>query len=447
MYWVVIFEKEKSRSHLKNTVLRLVLPYAVFLKITPAVSTSDGYGSGLGSSSYSVYLFFYFNKGNRCLQLPLLELAPLLSVLVDNEVEEAFRWIPAECIDYWFSFHHYPDTKMICGDITNEDIRNGLIEEAKKFGVNFVMATPPCQGMSIAGNMDPLDERNQLIYYAVDVIKKLKPDFALIENVPRTLVTKIKYDDDLMLIPEYLHRELGSDYKFNCDTLIKAMDYGVPQMRERNIFLLTKKKYNFTWCFPKKETHQITLKEAIGDLPSLDPYVKEGYTETLALFPDFEKKKAAAAKISKWHYPPIHNKRQIEWMMHTPSGESATTNEVWYPQKPNGDRISAHYNHYRRHNWDKPSRTITQNNGVISSLCCVHPGHPYTNSDGETLYSDPRVFTIYELLIVSSLPTDWNIPKWAKESLIRHVIGEGIPPLMVRAVMCELLKNLKELKL
>jgi len=338
----------------------------------------------------------------------------------------------------------YPNTEMICGDITNELLRNKIIEKAVSKGVNFVIATPPCQGMSIAGNMDPLDERNQLIYYAVDVIKKLKPEFAFIENVPRTLVTKVKYQNELVLIPEYVHKELGEIYNFNKETLIKAMDHGVPQMRERNIFLLTKKDYPFIWNFPPKEGHQVTLKEALKGIPSIDPMVKEGYAETIKLFPDFEKKKTAGLELSKWHFPPTHNKRQIEWMMHTPSGESATNNDSFYPQKPNGERISAHYNHYRRHSWDKPSRTITQNNGVISSLCCVHPGYPYFSKSGEKLYSDPRVFSIYELLVVSSLPTDWNIPDWASESLIRHVIGEGIPPLMVKKIMCELIKKLEE---
>jgi len=337
----------------------------------------------------------------------------------------------------------YPETEMVCGDITNEDVRSNIVNRAKSLGVNFVLATPPCQGMSIAGNMDPFDERNQLIYYAVDIIKRLEPEFAMIENVPRTLVTKIKLNNEIMLIPEYLRKELGHTYKFNTQTLIKAMDYGVPQMRERNIFLLTKTNYPFIWSFPEKDKNIVTLRDAIGKLPSVDPYIKEGMEETLKMFPDFEIKREEALKISKWHFPPTHNKRQVEWMLHTPSGESATNNEYYYPKKADGTRISAHYNHYRRHNWDKPSRTITQNNGVISSLCCVHPGHKY-QKDGEVLYSDPRVLTIYELLIVSSLPTDWGIPEWASETLIRHVIGEGIPPLLVKKIMLELLKCLKE---
>ena len=129
-------------------------------------------------------------------------------------------------------------------------------------------------------------------------------------------------------------------------------------------------------------------------------------------------------------------------MTHTPSGASAIFNEVYYPQKANGEHIVAHHNHYRRLAWNKPCRTITMNNGVISSLCCVHPGRPYTDKAGETLYSDARVLTIYELLIVSSLPTDWPIPEGTNDTFIRHVIGEGIPPMLTKKIMGVLLSKI-----
>ena len=45
-------------------------------------------------------------------------------------------------------------------------------------------------------------------------------------------------------------------------------------------------------------------------------------------------------------------------------------------------------------------------------------------------------------MIVSSLPLDWNIPEWASEKLVRNVIGEGIPPLMIKAIVYELINNL-----
>ena len=336
----------------------------------------------------------------------------------------------------------YKDTEMICGDITDENIQRTIIEKAKKLGVDFIIATPPCQGMSKLGAMNPNDVRNRLIYYAVEIIRELNPKYILLENVPQILNTKVVVNGKTMLIPDYLHEELGKYYNINEDPRVKAMDYGVPQMRPRCIYLLTRKDTSVVWNFPKADENVVTLRDALKDIPSLDPLLREGYAETIKMFPEYESKKRRGLEVSKWHYPPIHNKRHVEWMLHTPSGCSSIYNEVYYPKKPDGTRISAHENQYRRHNWDKPCRTITQNNGVISSLCCVHPGNMYISENGEELYSDPRVFSIYELLIVSSLPVDWNIPDWANESLIRHVIGEGIPPLLVKRIMEELIKQI-----
>lgn len=335
----------------------------------------------------------------------------------------------------------YPDTHMICGDITDDETRNQVIEEAISKGVDFLIATPPCQGMSEAGLRLEFDPRNQLISYAIDAIKRIKPKFVMLENVPKQLTTKIRCGDEVVLIPEYIKRELGGDYRFNTETLVMAKDYGVPQLRERNIYLLVRKDLPYVWEFPEKQK-EITLREAIGNLPSLDPYLREGIDETLKRFPDYEKKRLEGLNVSKWHFPPTHSWRQVEWMMHTPTGKSAIYNEKYYPQKPDGTPIKAHHNHYRRLKWDMPCRTITQNNGVISSLACVHPGHPYKGIGDEELYSDPRVLTIYELLIVMSLPLDWPIPDWAKEGFIRKVIGEGIPPKLVKEIMKPLISQL-----
>lgn len=333
----------------------------------------------------------------------------------------------------------HPGTEMLEGDITNDDLRSTIVEKARESHVNFILATPPCQGMSEAGNRLEFDERNQLITYAVDVIKRVLPEFAIIENVPTILHTKIIVNGEVMIIPDYL-KDVLNEYRFNSESLIRAMDHGVPQMRERNIYLLVRKDIDIVWEFPEVEP-VVTLSEAIGSLPSLDPMLREGLDLTIEKFPDFEKKKEDGLKISKWHYPPTHSWKQVEWMMHTPSGKSAIYNPVYYPQKEGGVHIVAHHNHYRRMAWEKPSRTITQNNGVISSLACVHPGRPYV-VNGEVLYSDPRVLTIYELLIVSSLPLDWNIPSWARESFIRKVIGEGIPSRLITVIVEELLKKI-----
>lgn len=336
----------------------------------------------------------------------------------------------------------YPNTHMICGDITDEIIRDEIVSEAMEKKVNFIIATPPCQGMSVAGHRDDADPRNQLIFYAIDVIKRVAPDFVMLENVPRQLTTKIRIDGELVKIPDYIRRELEGMYLFNTETLAKAKDFSVPQIRERNIFLLVKKDIGVRWEFPCKQP-EITLMDAIGNLPSLDPQLREGLSLTREKFPEFDKKREEGMAVSKWHHPPIHPWRHVEWMIHTPTGKSAIYNEIYYPQKKDGSRIKAHHNHYRRMKWDMPSRTITMNNSYISTLATVHPGRPY-EKDGEILYSDPRAFSVYELLIVMSIPLDWPIPDWAEDSFLRAVIGEGIPSKMSRDILLELIARLRD---
>lgn len=355
-----------------------------------------------------------------------------IDVVLANEIDEKRAKFYQEV---------YSDAHMICGDITDQIIRDEIIKEAIQKNVEFIIATPPCQGMSEAGLRLEFDPRNKLIFYAVDVIKKVKPKFVLLENVPKQLTTKIEYNGEVILIPEYIKRELGADYSFNKETLVMAKDYGVPQLRERNIFLLVKKGLGYIWKFPQKQ-QEITLEEAIGELPSLDPLLREGIDETIKRFPDYEKKKEVGLQVSKWHYPPKHSWKQVEWMMHTPTGKSAIYNDRYYPQKEDGTPVKAHHNNYRRLKWDMPCRTVTQNNGVISSLACVHPGRKYISDNGEMLYSDPRVLTIYELMIVMSLPLDWNIPDWAEDTFIRRVFGEGIPSKLVKEIVGELTRQL-----
>lgn len=357
-----------------------------------------------------------------------------VKVLIANElIEERAK----------FYSEVYPETHMICGDITDEKVRTSIAEEAIAKRINFIIATPPCQGMSVAGNRDDKDPRNQLIFYAIDVIKRVNPDFVMLENVPRQLTTKIRVGNEIVKIPDYIKRELEETYVFNTETLAKAKDFSVPQLRERNIFLLVKKGIGVQWEFPKKQ-REVYLEEAIGNLPSLDPQLREGLALTREKFPDFDKKREAGLRISKWHHPPIHPWRQVEWMMHTPTGKSAIYNAVYYPKNKDGSEIKAHHNHYRRMCWDMPARTITMFNNYISTLATVHPGRPYVVED-ETLHSDPRALSVYELLIIMSIPLDWPIPNWVDDSFLRQVIGEGIPSKMSRDIVKELIDRMESI--
>jgi DNA (cytosine-5)-methyltransferase 1 len=96
-----------------------------------------------------------------------------------------------------------------------------------------------------------------------------------------------------------------------------------------------------------------------------------------------------------------------------------------------GNMINGYHDAYSRISWDKPAPTITIRSDAISSNSKVHPGRLKTNNT----YSDARVLSILELILLSSLPEDWHIPEWATELLLRQVIGESVPPLMIRKIV------------
>lgn len=348
---------------------------------------------------------------------------------VGVDIVVANEWLPERAKFYQ---HLYPDCHMVCGDITSDEVYDSIIAEAREQDVEFVMATPPCQGMSIAGKDDPHDPRNYLVAYAVNAIRDLRPKYAFMENVFMQLQTTIRIEGKDVLIPDLVDAILGGEYYIEKE-VIDTKFYGVPQQRKRAIMLLARKDVSGPWNFPPKEKHIVTLKEAIGDLPSLDPKVKE--KEFADRLPDYEKKRKAGLSVSKWHYATGLFWRNIEVMMHTPTGKSARQNPVYFPKKKDGTMVGGAPRTYMRMDWDKPSPTITAQNGSATSFQTIHPGRP-TKQRG--IYSDARVLSIYELMIVMSLPKDWKIPDWAPDSLIREVIGEGVPPLAVKKIVAVL---------
>ncbi|SHI17495.1 DNA cytosine methyltransferase [Sporanaerobacter acetigenes] len=337
-----------------------------------------------------------------------------------------------------FYRHLYPNCNMIDGDITDESIFNQIIENSQKEKIDLIIATPPCQGMSIAGDMNPYDERNSLVKYAIDAVDILKPKFVFIENVVQQLTTPIEYNGVEIMIPDYIKTRLGKQYYINQEKIINTMDYGIPQMRKRSIILLSRKDTGIKWEFPKKENKVILLEEALKGIPDLWPIIRE--KEYRNVLPSNTEE---ALSFHKWHKPPHHVWRNVECMLYTPTGNTAFDNIKHYPKRKDGERISGYNTTYHRMYWNKPAPTVTRYNGIIGSQNNVHPGRPWKkDKNGDMMYTNPRVLTIYELMIVSTLPFDWNIPEWASNNLIRHVIGEGIPPLLVKKII-EPILNIK----
>jgi DNA (cytosine-5)-methyltransferase 1 len=316
----------------------------------------------------------------------------------------------------------YPNVNMIGGDFTDKDIFESVVKAHKQNKCSFLIATPPCQGMSVAGKMDENDPRNELIISVVEFIKRTKPDNILIENVPGILKFSITVGGEKVLIRDYIENELGNKYQISvkvCD----AADYNTAQHRRRAIFLISKiAKWDFP--VPKK---RITVEKKIGHLMSLEAG-DSAYNIT-------------HKESDYWHRAKIHSQNHIEWMKHTPSGKSAFGNEKKYvPHKKNNEIIKGYSTTYKRISWDKPAPTITMGNGSISSQNNVHPGRK--KNDGT--WSDARVLTVLEIMLLSGIdPKKWPISKETPENLIRKIIGECFPPLFCKAMVEKMPKREK----
>lgn len=334
----------------------------------------------------------------------------------------------------------YPSTKMICGDITSANVYEEILEESIKAKVNVIMATPPCQGMSTAGQMKEMDPRNILFLYAVNLIKALKPDYFIFENVPAFLTTFVKYKERTVLIPDVIREELLSEYDLDF-SIRNAKDYGVPQSRERMILLATKKGVKHIWSCPEKEKEPVTMEDAIGWIPPIDPFVRDLSKEDFEkLFPLYEQRKEAALKISKFNIPPKHVYRNVYAMQHTPTGRSAFNNlDQFKPRKKNGELVRGFGNTYKRQNWDTPAYTIAMDNIEISSQNNVHPGRYIgKDKDGYDIYSDARAMTLYELMCLMTLPKNWPLPEWTDLRFFRRIIGEGVPSLFMKKIFMQI---------
>lgn len=304
----------------------------------------------------------------------------------------------------------YPECNMICGDITDPNVFSSILKAAN--GIEFLIASPPCQGMSVAGKNRHQatmlnDKRNFLVNYVFEVINELKPRYVIIENVPMLLKFRLPYKGKMQSVLEILKDMFGDDYEIE-GRVVNSADYGVPQTRLRAIIKMCPKNYEWKW--PNPVESKVTVRDVIGDLPSLEAGEK--------------------SKI-KWHFARKHTAENVLWMKHTPTGESAFSNPVYFPQKKDGSRIKGFESSYRRIRWDDPAPTITIRNDCIASQRNVHPGRLL--EDGT--YSDARVLTPYELMLLNSLPPNWGIPDNTPEILIRQVIGESIPPLMIKKIV------------
>ncbi|AQM65109.1 putative BsuMI modification methylase subunit YdiO [Helicobacter pylori SS1] len=210
------------------------------------------------------------------------------------------------------------DENYISGDIKKPETKEKILKQiefySKKFGndrVDLVVATPPCQGMSVANHKKKNDEikRNSLVVESVDLIKQIKPRFFILENVPSFYKTGcIDKNDNLLEIGSMIEQNLSGDYMLY-DEVINFKNFGANSSRTRTLVIGVCKEFkDFTSAlefFPDFKQEK-TLKEVIG---SLKPLAWGEYDST-----DF------------YHSFRTYPKHMQEWIKDLKEGQSAFEN-------------------------------------------------------------------------------------------------------------------------
>ncbi len=163
-----------------------------------------------------------------------------------------------------------PEINVLCGDITQQAIKNKISSIALEQGADIICGGPPFQGFSMAGFRADNDPRNQLFRDFIDVIKKVKPKIIVFENVEGLLsYQKGKIYKEI----HQLFSELG--YNTN-GRVMSANEFGVSQKRKRVIIICARDDLNImpSELFPQPITieakKQITAKDTIKDLEIIE---------------------------------------------------------------------------------------------------------------------------------------------------------------------------------
>ena len=156
------------------------------------------------------------------------------------------------------------------------DIKNHISELTKFKNVDVLFGGPPCQGFSIAGKMDPDDERSQMVWFFLDAVEKVRPKVFVMENVA-ALGELEKWECVRQGILKRAET-LGYNVSFKVH---HTSDYGVPEKRDRVIFLGVQSGFGNVDCFYQKlDTYKKSPQTARDAILSAGLYGSEDNPQT-----------------------------------------------------------------------------------------------------------------------------------------------------------------------
>lgn len=329
------------------------------------------------------------------------------------------------------------ETGYISGDIKLNSTKQAVFDEIKRWekdekikGVDVIIATPPCQGISDSNHKKKPDEinRNSLVVESIELIEKIKPKIFILENVKAFMKTLCMTKNNRILpIMEYIRESLGSNYVISGNVL-NFMNYGANSSRTRTLVIGVEKKY----------------RDVIAPLDLFPKYQKEKTLEqVIRHFPVLEWGEICDKDF--YHAFRTYDVKMRAWIHDLQPGECAFDQEdpLKRPhQLKNGiivENTQKNRDKYTRQRWDRFAQCVQTRNDQLAAQNTIHP-------------EQDRVFSIRELMEMMSIPSDFRwfnlslqelnkLPTEEKKKLyknneinIRQCIGEAIPTIIMQQI-------------
>lgn len=303
--------------------------------------------------------------------------------------------------------HNMPDTEIVHGDITDSAIKKKIIKMSREKKINMIIGGPPCQGFSLKGKKLGLnDPRNFLFNEYLNIVAAVSPEVFVIENVKALLSTSAGWFKD-QIVEKVTNMGYQVDYG-----VLNASDFGVPQARQRAIFICSKHK-KITLPIPT-DSVKVTVRDAIYDLAYLNsgegefeqPYI----TETTSLY---QRQMRSGSKMLYNHKASNHAEIAIKKLSMIPPecGKEFLPQDMVGKQQFSGT--------WGRLKWDDVSPTIDTRFDASSNGT---NNHPFLN----------RAITPREAARLQSF--DDKFVFLGQKLYIRQQIGNAVPPLLAKAL-------------
>lgn len=319
-------------------------------------------------------------------------------------------------------------------DLAKPEARDAVVRLLEGIDVDLVAGGPPCQPYSRAGrskirslvqggSREALDHRRELWRAFLDIVERIRPRAVLMENVP-----DMALGDDAAVLRHMLARLEAAGYEVEA-RLLDTWLHGVPQHRQRLVVVGLRDGREYRWPEPGD---RVTLREAIGDLPVLDP----GHDDVGAVELPYA---GAQSDFQRRARKYCTGDQTIVVHDHVTRAVRSDDLEAFRLMRPGtlyGD-LPEHLRRYRadifddkynRLAWDDLSRSITAH--------IAKDGYWYIHPD------EHRTLTVREAARVQTFPDHFRFAGTRSHQF--RQIGNAVPPAVGEAVGAAILKALRD---